>query len=101
MHATLDLSTEIVELYVLFDSPHPIRLDVPLVYDTAAPGMTIDRISPCALISSFTNAAIYEIGTLDRNVLLKYKGEGECVRRNGGSLDRVGVFGWVQGKRVN
>ena len=95
----LSADLEVVELYVLYDSPHPVPKDVPLVYDTLASEMTIDRITPCALISNFTNASVYEIATIDRNVLLKYKDNGICSFRNGGSINRVGFFGWLQGKQ--
>ena len=84
---------------LLLENPHPLPNNAAIIFDTKAPGVHPDRISPCARIDGYRNAVIISINSLGKNVLLKYKGLGMVEARTGNSIDRVGVFGRIQGKR--
>lgn len=98
VHAEFDPSAEAIELYVLHNNPNAIKSDAPLLYDTRSDVRTwsLERISVCARVSLFESATVYAIACNKRNVLVKYKGEGLCEKRNGVAVGRVGMLGWLQ-----
>ena len=89
-----------LDLFILYDNPYSMPDGGALVYDTVndVRASSVERISKCALSSEFREASIYSIGCKDKNAILKYKGNGIVERRNGMSMNRVGLLGWAQGK---
>lgn len=88
-----------LDVIILYDNPHNIASDKAIIYDTRARGVTPEKLSPCARIDLFNKIRVFYISSAGKNVLLKYKGEGLIEPRSGNSMDRVGIFGSLQGKR--
>lgn len=88
---------ETLELFVLFGNPNPIPEDTRLVnYQTGS----MRRVSPCAAVENFGNAAVYRVTCSGCNVLLKFKGDGVVETRAGNSLERNGLTSFIFGKRT-
>lgn len=92
-------SVESLDLIVLCDNPNPIPRDRAILYDTRAHGAHPERISPCARINENCRALAYHIDCRGKNVVLKYKGNGAVLPREGNAAQRVGVLGWIQNRR--
>ena len=86
---------------LLVDNPCAIVGDqATACYNTRSNGMTAEKISKCAKVERFEKIVMYSADTRGKNVLLKYKNGGIVVPRNGNSINRIGVFRRLQGKRV-
>lgn len=88
-----------IQLIVLYQNPHAVDSSSGIVFDTSAPGVRPEKISPCARIDYFQRVRVYMIDCHEKNVLLKYKGGGLVAPRNGSGIGRVGFLGAMQGKR--
>lgn len=87
---------ETMELFVLFGNLNPIPDDTRLVnYQTGS----MRKISPCAAVENFGNAAVYRITCTGCNVFLKFKGDGVIETRAGNSLERNGLTAFIFGKK--
>ncbi len=87
---------ETMEVFVLFANPNPLPEDTRLVnYQTGS----MRKISPCAAIENFNNAAVYRIVCQGCNVFLKFKGDGVVEVRAGNSLERNGLTSFFFGKK--
>lgn len=96
MYATFDASAiHSLELAVLFANPQ--RIDIPtnqLIYNTRGRGVTKDDISPPCRVSWFTEISLYTIPCANKNILLKYQGQGVVdVRRLTTTKVGKGAFG--------
>jgi hypothetical protein len=77
----------VIDVFILHSNPNLISGDINSVnYDTRKPL----KITPCASIENFMKVALYRISCKNRNVLLKFKGEGQLEPRVGTSIDRKG-----------
>jgi hypothetical protein len=92
---------QIVQLFLLYENAEVHTVDSALVYDTNAHGVHPERISPCARIDNFTKAKVLKFHSAQRNVLLKYKGDGLTDIRTGNGIGRVGLIGRLQGRRFS
>eukprot|EP01038_Epipyxis_sp_PR26KG_P004572 gene4572-6445_t len=92
-------STDCIELLLLFNNPNSIPNDSSIHYNTKALGANPSRISKCARVDEFLSAVVYRITCKAHNVMLKYKGDGIVIPRNGDSWTRVGIIGKMQGRR--
>lgn len=88
-----------LHLLVLCDNPHPMPAEGAILYDTRAHGAQPERISPCARVSEHRKASVYRLDCRDCNVVLKYKGAGVVLPREGNSVRRVGLMGRLQNRR--
>lgn len=88
-----------VHLFLLFGNPNDISKECAMVYDTTAHGVHPEKISPCARIDNFQRAKVLKFNTSEKNVLLKYKGDGMVIPRQGNAIERVGLVGRLQGRR--
>lgn len=85
-----------MELFILFANLNPIPEDTRLVsYQTGS----MRKVSPCAAVENFHNAAVYRITCSGCNVLLKFKGDGMVEIRAGNSLERNGLTALIFGKK--
>ncbi len=89
----------VMHLLILYGNPNDISRESAIVYDTTAHGVHPEKISACARIDNFTKAKVLKFNAADKNVLLKYKGDGMIVPRVGNSMGRVGLIGRLQGRR--
>jgi hypothetical protein len=96
--ADYEPSTDGLELAILYKNPHP--LDSRLIYETRAPGATMERISACARVDNFQCVAYYTMNSERKNTLLKYKGDGHVMPRVGNAVGRIGVFNRLRGRRA-
>ena len=103
IHGTIDdNAVDSVELVVLFHNPsYPLVTGELLFHDTRSPGASAEKISDCAKVSNFRNVNIYSIPCFGHNVLLKYIGNGQVVPRIGNSIERIGIFARISGRRGN
>lgn len=99
MSAFFDPSIESLDLFILWENISSISNDSALVFDTRAHGVTQDKISRCARVSEFQKVFVYTLNACQKNILLKYKGNGIVMCRNGDSIFRVGLVGKLQGKQ--
>ena len=100
VHSTFESDVNNLELLILHHNPYsPDACPPPIRYDTRARGADPSKMSPCALTWNCRNISIHRLPSADRNVLLKYKGDGAVLPRHGGGVSRVGVFSRLQGKR--
>ncbi len=101
VYGFFDPEKDRLAIVVLFKNPNKIPSDKAVVYDTRAPGTNPSRISGCARIDQMEQVQVYMADSVGKNVLLKYKGSGIVQVREGTSADRVGFFGYLQGRRFN
>jgi hypothetical protein len=99
VYTFFDPDADELDLVILFHNPHDIEQDKALIYDTKAYGVNPTKLSMSARVDCFEKAQIYSIASLGKNVLLKYKGHGLVVPREGNGMRRVGFFGYLSGKR--
>ena len=84
-----------IELFVLYDNPNMIGDLTHTNYRTDH-GFHND-IAACAAVENFWQYSVYRIKCSDKNVLLKFKGDGVVECRKGSSIERNGIFGKVTG----
>lgn len=101
MYGFFDHEHDSLDLIILHENPNPLPSNASIIFDTKAPGVHPDRISPCARVDGFRSVLIISINSIGKNVLLKYKGSGLVEPRNGNGFDRVGIFGKLQGRRFS
>lgn len=90
VHCTFPSDTSFLELLVLFgNTSHGLAH----VFETRAENMTADRISNSAKVSLFPYVAAYKVKVTDKNVFLKYKGDGNVSVRAGNNVSRIGLAG--------
>lgn len=95
IHVLLPPGTPCIELYILHGNPNVIPGDgTGIHYDTRKP----IKPSPCATVTNFWEISVYSIKCLEKNILLKYKGEGIVETRIGSSMERKGVLSRFTGK---
>jgi hypothetical protein len=104
-------STDYLNLFVLFSNPNPLPHDTAIVYDTKAHGSNPSKISLCARVDLFEKLNVFNLwtsvgGGVDgkdegggKNILLKYKGNGILLPREGTSPARIGIWNYFQGRR--
>lgn len=92
LHGSFLPTVKGIILMVLLSNPNPIPTEN-FVYDKRAEG----EISPCAAADQFTHFIVYHVRCNNRNVLLKYKGDGVVEARKGDSIARVGFFNKITG----
>lgn len=83
------------ELFILYDNPNIIGDLANICYRTDN-GFHND-VAACAAIENFWRYAIYRIECSEKNVLLKFKGDGIIETRKGSSMERNGFFGKMTG----
>mmetsp|Transcript_16067 Transcript_16067/g.24217 ORF Transcript_16067/g.24217 Transcript_16067/m.24217 type:complete len:346 (-) Transcript_16067:172-1209(-) len=90
---------EEVDLLLLINNNELMDPNAPVRYDTTARGADKSKMSPCAAVANFRTLLLVKIQCKDKNILLKYKGQGVVLPRHGGHVGRVGLMGRIQGKR--
>lgn len=101
VYSFFDPERDILEILVLYKNINSVPSDSAVLFDTKAPGSQPNRITPCARIDLFERVQSYSVNSIGKNVLLKYKGNGVVLPREGSSVDRVGLFGYFQGRRFS
>jgi hypothetical protein len=88
-----------LEVIILFNNPNKIpSSDTKINFDTTLIASS-KKLTPCAKVEFFKNVIYYEAASKNRNVFLKYKGDGRTEARVGNSMRRVGLMGAIQGYR--
>lgn len=89
-----------LEVIILYNNPNDIPSDMRKVnFDTTLIASS-KSLSACAKVDAFKSVIFYTVSSKNKNVLLKYKGEGQVVPRLGNSIKRVGFIGAMQGHRT-
>lgn len=89
-----------LEVIILYNNPNDIPSDMRKVnFDTTLIASS-KSLSACAKVDAFKSVIFYTVSSKNKNVLLKYKGEGLVVPRLGNSVKRVGFIGAMQGHRT-
>jgi hypothetical protein len=88
-----------IHLFLLFGNPNSISRESAMIYDTTAHGVHPEKISPCARIDNFQRVKVFKFNATEKNILLKYKGDGMMASRVGNAIGRVGLLGRLQGRR--
>jgi hypothetical protein len=85
----------VVEVCILYGNPNIIPGDAAVIpYKTdSSQGV----IAPCAAIENYWLFSLYRIQCDQKNILLKFKGDGILEPRAGTSLERNGIFGKLTG----
>ncbi len=84
IYAQFEATHQKIVIAALFGNPN--RYDsskTPIIYDTREVGVTKETISPTCAIDNFLHISIYEIDSCNRNVILKYQGQGVVELRKG------------------
>jgi hypothetical protein len=97
LHGFFDVATTSIDLIVLFGNTNVFDKKSSVYYDTRLPGVSLDKIADCARVDKFPKIAHYSIACQDRNILLKYKGNGFVEPRRGDAIQRVGLVGRLTG----
>jgi hypothetical protein len=100
-------STDYLNLFLLFSNPNPLPHETAIIYDTKAHGSNPSKISPCAKVDFFQKLNVFNLWTSvgsnegegGKNILLKYKGNGIILPREGTAPGRVGLWNYLQGRR--
>jgi hypothetical protein len=88
-----------LEVIILFNNPNKIpSSDTRINFDTTLIASS-KKLTPCAKVEFFNNVVYYEATSKNRNVFLKYKGDGRTDVRVGNSMRRVGLIGAIKGNR--
>jgi hypothetical protein len=88
-----------LEVIILFNNPNKIpNSDTRINFDTTLIASS-KKLTPCAKVELFKNVTYYEVASKNRNVFLKYKGDGRADVRVGNSMRRVGLIGAIKGNR--
>eukprot|EP01038_Epipyxis_sp_PR26KG_P005082 gene5082-7089_t len=94
--ATFDPTIDELELVLLGNNPFPLAEGDSISYNTKGP----IKVSESAVIENFRDFVSFRIATKHRNLLLKYKGDGIVLPRQGNSVARVGIFNKLMGTKT-